>query len=79
MIQQKYISSDNQSSYLNIFKATFLFGGVQVYQILISIIKSKVIAILLGPFLYIYNPAELGNEAWTNSILLEFMRVLFVG
>lgn len=49
MILQKYISSDNQSSYLNIFKATFLFGGVQAYQILISVIKSKVIAILLGP------------------------------
>lgn len=66
MIQQKYISSDNQSSYLNIFKATFLFGGVQVYQVLISVIKSKVIAILLGPCLYIYNPAELGNGRQTD-------------
>lgn len=49
MIQQKDISSDRQSSYRNIFKATSLFGGVQVYQILISVIKSKVIALLLGP------------------------------
>lgn len=43
---------DNQiqtSSYRSIFKATSLFGGVQVYQILISIIKSKFVAVLLGP------------------------------
>ena len=37
------------SSYRSVFKATSLFGGVQVYQILIGIIKSKFIAILLGP------------------------------
>lgn len=37
------------SSYRSIFKATSLFGGVQVYQILVSIIKSKIIAVLLGP------------------------------
>lgn len=30
-------------------KATSLFGGVQVYNILIQIIRSKLIAILLGP------------------------------
>ena len=40
---------DNQSSYRSIFKSTSLFGGVQVYQILIQIIKSKIIAVLLGP------------------------------
>ena len=37
------------SSYRNIFKATSLFGGVQIYNIIISIIKSKIIAVLLGP------------------------------
>lgn len=41
---------ESQSSYRSIFKATSLFGGVQVYTILIQIIKSKVIAVLLGPF-----------------------------
>ena len=41
--------ADNQSSYRSIFKATSLFGGVQVYQILIQIIKSKFVAVLLGP------------------------------
>lgn len=31
-------------------KATSVFGGVQVFQIIISIIRSKFVAILLGPF-----------------------------
>ena len=43
------MTDNNQSSYRSIFKATSLFGGVQVYQILIQIIKSKFIAVLLGP------------------------------
>lgn len=43
------IVHDNQtSSYRSIFKATSLFGGVQVYQILIGIIKQKFVAVLLG-------------------------------
>ena len=37
------------SSYRSIFKATSLFGGVQVYQIVIGILRSKFIALLLGP------------------------------
>lgn len=37
-----------KSSYRQIFKATSVFGGVQVYNILINIIKTKIIAILLG-------------------------------
>ena len=41
--------TEQTSSYRSIFKATSLFGGVQVYQILIGIIKSKFIAVLLGP------------------------------
>ena len=44
------IQSENKtSSYRSIFKATSLFGGVQAYQILIGVIKSKFVAILLGP------------------------------
>ncbi len=45
----KEAETNSASSYRSIFKATSLFGGVQVYQILIGIIKSKFIAILLGP------------------------------
>jgi len=41
--------SEQQSSYRQIMKATSLFGGVQVFQILIQIIRSKFIAVLLGP------------------------------
>lgn len=41
--------SNETSSYRSIFKATSLFGGVQVYQILVGVIKSKFIALLLGP------------------------------
>lgn len=39
----------NIKSYQSILKATSLFGGVQVFNIVIQIIKSKIIAVLLGP------------------------------
>lgn len=39
----------SQSSYRQIMKATSIFGGVQVFQIIIGIIRSKFIAVLLGP------------------------------
>lgn len=41
------MTKDN--SYRSIVKANALLGGVQVYTILISIIRSKVVAVLLGP------------------------------
>jgi len=41
--------AEEQSSYRQIFKATSLFGGVQVFQILIQIIRAKFVAVLLGP------------------------------
>jgi O-antigen/teichoic acid export membrane protein len=41
--------TDQQSSYRHIMKATSIFGGVQVFQIIIVIIRSKFIAVLLGP------------------------------
>lgn len=37
------------NNYRSIAKANVLFGGVQVYNILISIIRSKIVAVLLGP------------------------------
>lgn len=39
----------NNQSYKESLKATSLFGGVQVFNILIQLIKSKIIAILIGP------------------------------
>lgn len=41
--------TEQRNSYRQIMKATSLFGGVQVFNILISIIRSKFIAVLLGP------------------------------
>ena len=41
-------ASTGRESYKSIFKATTLFGGVQAYQILIGIIRSKFVAVLLG-------------------------------
>lgn len=40
---------EQQSSYRQIMKATSIFGGVQVFQIIIQVIRSKFIAVLLGP------------------------------
>lgn len=37
------------NKYQNIFKATSLFGGVQVFNIVIGILKTKIVAILIGP------------------------------
>lgn len=42
--------SDTKSSYRQIMKATSIFGGVQVFNIFINVIRSKFIAVLLGPF-----------------------------
>lgn len=36
------------SSYRGIFKATSIFGGVRVFEIIISIIRSKFVAMILG-------------------------------
>ncbi|GAA3607212.1 O-antigen translocase [Flavivirga amylovorans] len=41
--------NEDKKSYRDIMKATSLFGGVQVFNIIISIIRSKIIAVLLGP------------------------------
>jgi PST family polysaccharide transporter len=47
VIEEK--KTEQQSSYRGIFKATSLFGGLQIYQIFVSVIKSKFVAVLLGP------------------------------
>ncbi|MBN2486823.1 MAG: O-antigen translocase [Bacteroidales bacterium] len=41
--------SKEQKSYREIFKATSLFGGVQVLNIVIAVVRSKFVAVLLGP------------------------------
>jgi len=63
------VDEETKSSYRSIFKATSLFGGVQVYQILVGIVKSKIIAVLLGPLgvgvLGLYQSAEQLIKAFT--------------
>lgn len=41
-------SSEDENSYRNIIKGTSVFGGVQIIQVLISLIRGKFVAILLG-------------------------------
>lgn len=53
----------NSSSYRQIMKATSIFGGVQVFNIIISILRSKIMALLLGP-------AGIGILGLFNSTIL---------
>ena len=39
---------EKQTSYRTILKATSLFGGVQVVQVILNLVRGKVIAVLLG-------------------------------
>lgn len=43
------MKNKSQLSYRQIMRATSIFGGVQVFKILISIVRTKIIAVLLGP------------------------------
>lgn len=47
---EQEIKQTEKAEYKSIFKATTLFGGVQVWNMLIGIIRSKLTAMLLGPF-----------------------------
>ena len=52
---------NRKENYSVIFKTTFLFGFVQVARLLLTVIKNKVVAMLLGPqgvgIISIYNNA----------------------
>jgi O-antigen/teichoic acid export membrane protein len=54
--------SDSKASYYQILKTTTLFGGVQFFNIIISIIRTKLIAIFIGP-------AGMGITALLNSTI----------
>lgn len=43
-------NTKDESQYKSIFKATTLFGGVQVWNMLIGIVRSKLVAMILGPY-----------------------------
>lgn len=42
-------SENDSNSYKSILKGTSIFGGVQIFQILINIIRGKFVAMFLGP------------------------------
>lgn len=42
-------AKNNENSYRNILKGTSIFGGVQVFQILINLLRGKFVAMFLGP------------------------------
>jgi O-antigen/teichoic acid export membrane protein len=54
--------TESKSSYLQIVRATSIFGGVQFFNILISIVRTKLIAIFIGP-------AGMGIISLLNSAL----------
>lgn len=47
--QEKTQQQTDRSRYRSSFAATLLFSGVQIYQIIIRIIKSKFVALFIGP------------------------------
>lgn len=47
--QEKTQSQTDRSRYRSSFAATLLFSGVQIYQIIIRIVKSKFVALFIGP------------------------------
>lgn len=47
--QEKIQPQEDRSRYRSSFAATLLFSGVQIYQILIRIIRSKFVALFIGP------------------------------
>lgn len=72
--RQNSAMNDQKSSFRQIFKATSLFGGVQVFQIIITILRSKIIAVLLGPagmgISGLFNSAT-NTIAWMTSMGLD--------
>ncbi len=62
------MSNSQQKDFRQIFKATSLFGGVQVFQIIITILRGKAVAFLLGP-------AGMGINGLLNSSI-QFIQSL---
>lgn len=62
------MASPAESSYKQIAKATSLFGGVQAYNILLSIARTKLLAVLLGPAGMGLNGLLTGTTAMVASL-----------
>lgn len=65
--------SDNENTYSKIIKSTSIFGGVQLVNLFISVVKFKFLAILIGPAGYgilslLNNTVDLVRQATGFSI-----------
>lgn len=60
--------ASNRNSYGIIFKSIGIFGGTQVFSILIGIIRNKFVAVLLGPFGMGINGLFLSTTSLVNSV-----------
>lgn len=49
MNSSKILQQEERNRYRSSFAATILFSGVQIYQIIIRIVKSKFVAMFIGP------------------------------
>lgn len=80
---------NDQESHKGIIKATFLFGSVQVYTIIINVIKKEVIAFLLSTsgigiiglftssYSMIQSAAGLGiNQSSVRNLLRQMARIM---
>lgn len=63
--------SAKPNTYQQIVKATSLFGGVQVFNILLSVIKTKVVTVLIGPTGF----GILGLFTATVKLIIDFTKV----
>ena len=62
----------DDNSYRSILKGTSLFGGVQVFQVLVSLVRGKLVAMLLGP-------AGMGISALFTSSATTLQRFASLG
>lgn len=62
----------SENSFRNILKGTSIFGGVQVFNILISAIRLKFVAVILGP-------AGMGMAGLFNSVSLTIQQFASLG
>lgn len=62
----------SENSYRNILKGTSAFGGVQVFQILINLVRGKFVSLFLGP-------AGMGLSALFNSSSLLMTQAASLG
>jgi O-antigen/teichoic acid export membrane protein len=63
---------DKKGEYKTVLKATGIFGGTQIFVILSGLIRSKIVAVLIGP-------VGVGISAIYNNILLMITAIVGLG